>query len=217
MLRLLDKDGADSVWEKVPEDRTEYRDTLVRLVQESRQKPKQLRKAVDDHLKNRGCTTQLTQTHKAPKWYSVNWTDKELEELSRILGGKSNFLRWSMTFTHRNVVVGFYFYQPGYKRGDHSPLDRLIRFIEDIPIDRLEPDKYRNKDIGEGWHRVYYQPILSKDEFANMLVSEGQDEVLRKLKDFMASNESDYRRIDDYFRCLAFSPEVSTSTWEESS
>ncbi len=33
----------------------------------------------------------------------------------------------------------------------------------------------------------------------------------------MGSNESDYMRIDDYFRCLAFRPDVSTSTREESS
>jgi len=33
----------------------------------------------------------------------------------------------------------------------------------------------------------------------------------------MGSNESDYMRIDDYFRCLAFRPDVSTSTREEAS
>ena len=49
-----------------------------------------------------------------------------------------------------------------------------------------------------------------------MSISEGQDEVLQWLQDFMSSNESDYRRIDDYFRCLAFRPNVSTSTQDES-
>ena len=204
LLRLLERDGADSVGGKVPKDRTEYRDALVRLVQESSQDPKQLREAMADYLKSRGCKTWLTQTHKDPKWYSVNWTDKELEKTSWILGGKSNFLCWSMTFTHRNVVVGFYFHQSGYKRGDPSPLDRLMRFMEDTPIDRLETDKYRIKDMGKGWHQVYHQPILSKDEFFDMSVFESRDEVLRRLKSFMDSNESDYRRIDDYFRCLTF-------------
>ena len=217
MIRLLDKDGADSVWEKVPEDRTEYRDALVRLVQESRQDPKQLRKAMANYLKSRGCETWLSQTHKAPKWYSVNWRDRELEETSRLLSGASNFLNWSMTFTHRNVSVGFYLYpyRPGKKQENPSLLDRLIRFMKDTPIDRLETDKYRIKDMGEGCHRVYHQPILSKDEFADMSVFENRDEGLRRLKDFMDSNESDYRRIDDYFRCLAFKLDVSTLTREE--
>ena len=215
MLRLLEKDGADSVWEKVPEDRAEYRDALVRLVKVFRQKPKQLRKVMVDHLNSQGCTTWLNDN--APKWYSVDWTDRELEESSRILGGKSNFLKWSMTFTHRGVGVGFYLYRPGKERENPSPLDRLKHFMKDTPIDRLESDKYSIKDLDSGWHKIYYQPILSEDEYADMSVSEGPDEVLRWLEDFMGSNESDYRRIDDYFRCLAFRPDVSTSTREESS
>ena len=215
MLRLLEKDGADSVQEQVPEDRSEYRDALVRLVQESRQDPKQLRKAMADHLRSRGCTTWST--HNATQGsYWLNWTDRELEDTSRLLGGKSNFLNWGMTFTNREVGVGFYLYRPGKERENPSPLDRLMRFMEDTPIDRLEPDKYRIVDRDYGWYRVYEQQVLSKDEFADMSVSEGQDEVLRWLKDFMGSNESDYRRIDDYFRCLAFRPDVSTSTQEES-
>ena len=215
MLRLLEKDGADSVWEKVPMDRAEYCDALVSLVKIFRQKPKQLRKVVADHLNSQGYTTRLTQN--APKWYSVDWTDRELEEPSRILGGKSNFLKWSMTFTHRNVDVGFYFYQPREEQENPSPLDRLKHFIENTPINRLEPDKYRIKNIGFGWHRVYYHRILPKDEIADMSVFESQAEVLRWLEDYMGSNESDYRRINDYFRCLAFRPDVSTSTREESS
>ncbi len=215
MRQRLEKDGADSVGGKVPKDRTEYRDALVRLVQESSQDPKQLRKAMANYLKSRGCETWLSQTHKAPKWYSVNWTDRELEVTSRLLSGASNFLNWSMTFTHRNVGVGFYLYRPGKKQENPSLLDRLIRFMKDTPIDRLETDKYRIKDMGDGWHRVYHQPILSKNEFADMSVFESRDEVLRRLKDFMDSNESDYRRIDDYFRCLAFKLDVSTLTREE--
>ena len=82
--------------------------------------------------------------------------------------------------------------------------------MEDTPIDQLEPDKYRIVDRGYGWYRVYYQALLPEDEFAGMSVSESRDEVLRKLRNFIRSNASDYRRIDDYFRCLAFHPGVST-------
>ena len=215
MRQLLEKDGADSVGGKVPEDRAEYRDALVRLVQESRQDPKRLQKAVADHLKNRDCTTRLT--HNAPNWYSVDWTDRELEEPSRILGGESNFLKWSMTFTHRNVGMGFYLYRPGKEQEKPSPLDRLKHFMKDTPIDRQEPDRYQFVNRGFGWYRVYYQLLLSKDEFADMSVSEGQDEVIRRLEDFMDSNESDYKRINDYFRCLAFKPDDSAPTQEDAS
>ena len=40
MHRLLENAGVDSVGRKVPEDQAEYRDALVRLVQESGQDPK---------------------------------------------------------------------------------------------------------------------------------------------------------------------------------
>ena len=215
MHRLLEKEGADSIWGKVPEDRAEYRDALVRLVQESRQDPKRLRKAMADYLNSQGYKTQLVAF--APKWYSVNWTDSEQEKTSRILGGRSNFLRWSMTFTNRGVGVGFYLYWPGKERENPSPLDRLKHFMEDTPINRLEPDRYQIEDHGYGWHEVYYHPMLPEDEFANMSVSEGLDAVRRRLEGFMGSNESDYKRINDYFRCLAFRPDDSASTQEESS
>ena len=218
MLRLLEEGGANSIREQVPEDQAEYRDALVRLVQESRQDPKQLRKAMADYLKSRGCETWLTGNSTGNYW--LTWTDRELKETSQLLCGESNFLNWGMTFTNREVGMGFYLYRPGKKRESPFPLDRLIHFIEDTPIDRLAPDKYQIVDRGYGWHRVYYQPILSEDELADMSISEGQDKVLQWLQDwlqdFRSSNESDYRRIDDYFRCLAFRPDVSTSTREES-
>ena len=83
LLRLLERDGADSVGGKVPEDRDEYRKALVRLVQESRQDPKRLRKEMADYLNSKGYKTQFVAF--APKWYSVNWTDSELEKTSRNL------------------------------------------------------------------------------------------------------------------------------------
>ena len=209
MLRLLEKDGADGVAGKVPADQAEYRAALVRLVQESGQDPKQLRWAVRDCLESRGCETRSTQ-NATQGIYWLNWTDGELRETSRLLGGESRFLSWGLTFTNREVSVGFYLYRSGGERGNPSPLDWLLDFMEDTPIDRLEPDRYQIVDRDYGWHRVYYRALLPEDELAGMSVSEGRDEVLRRLRDFMGSNASDYRRIDDYFRCLAFHPGVAT-------
>ena len=208
MHRLLEKDGADGVAGKVPEDQAEYRDALVRLVQEFGQDPKQLRWAVRGYLESRGCETWST--HNATGSYWLNWTDGELRDTSRLLGGASHFLSWGLTFTHREVSVGFYLYRPREERENPFPLDWLMRFMEDTPIDRLEPDRYQIVDRDYGWHRVYYRTLLPEDELAGMSVSEGQDEVLRRLQDFMGLNVSDYRRIDDYFRCLAFHPGVAT-------
>ena len=192
----------------MPADRAEYRSALVRLVQEARQDPKQLRWAVRDYLKSRGCETWST--HNATGSYWLNWTDGELRDTSRLLGGECDFLSWGLTSPIARSAWVSTSTSPGEECENHSPLDWLLHFMEDTPIDWLEPDRYRIVDRGFGWHRVYYRALLPEDEFATLSVSELQDEVLRKLQDFMGSNASDYRRIDDYFRCLAFHPGVST-------
>ena len=216
MRRILEKDGDDGVGAMVPEDRTDYRDALIRLVKESRQNPKQLRRAVADYLKGRGCTTWTSHNPRLTHYW-LTWTDTNLAETAQSLGGKDDSLRWGMTFTYHGVRAGFYLDQrPREEREEHSPLDRLKDFMHATPINRQEPDKYPMTNNGFGWLQVYDQEILSNDELADMSGSEGNDEVLRRLKDFMGSDKSEHRRIDDYFQCLAFRPDDSVSMREDS-
>ena len=213
MRRILEEDGDDGVRGRVPEDRTDYRDALVRLVKESGQDPKQLRGAVASYLKGRGCTTRPSHNPQLTHYW-LTWRDANLAETAQSLGGENASLWWGMTFTYRGVRVGFYLYQhPGE---EHSPLDRLKGFMQATPIDRQKPGEYVIRDNGFGWYQVYDQELLSNDELADMPGSEGKDEVLRRLKDFMDSDESEYRRIDDYFQCLAFRPDDSASAREDS-
>ena len=83
-------------------------------------------------------------------------------------------------------------------------MDRLKRFMQATPINRHKPDEYPMRDSGYGWYRVYDHEILSREELSDMSGHEVMDEVIRWLVDFMDSDDSEYRRIDDYFRCLAF-------------
>ena len=109
--------------------------------------------------------------------------------------------------------MGFYLYQsPRKDQEEPSPLDRIKGFMHTTPISRQEPDRFLKTDNGFGWYQVYRQKLLSGDDLAVMSGSETKDEVLRRLKEFIASDESDYKRIDDYFQCLAFRPDGSAST-----
>ena len=216
MRQILAQDGDDGVGEMVPEDRSDYRDTLVRLVKESSQNPKELRRAVSDYLKGRRCRTWSTQNPKKAHYW-LNWADANLAETAQSLGGEDDFLRWGMTFTYHGVYVGFYLYQPSRKdREEPSPLDRIKAFMRATPIGRQDPDRFLITDNGYGWWQVYRQKLLSGDDLAEMSGSESRDEVLRRLTEFMASEESEYQRIDDYFQCLAFRPDGSASTQEDS-
>ena len=109
MRRILEEDD-DGVGGMVPEDRTDYRDALVRLVKESRQNPKQLRRAVAAYLKGRGCKTWSSHNPKLTHYW-LTWTDTNLTQTARSLGGEDGFLRWGMTFKHHVVRVRFHLYK----------------------------------------------------------------------------------------------------------
>lgn len=207
MRKILELDGDDGVGARMPEDRTGYRDSLVRLVKESGQDPKLLRKAVADYLKGQGCCTRFT--HNATQGiYWLNWSNTDLADVTRSLGYEDFSLSWGMTFTYRRVCVGFYFYErPGEEREVHSPLNQLKEFIHATPVNRQEPSKYPMQDNGFGWLQIFDQELLSNDEIADMSRHEVKDEVIWRLGDFMGSDASEYRRIDDYFQCLAFRPD----------
>ncbi len=81
---------------------------------------------------------------------------------------------------------------------------------------RQKPSQYPMKDSSDGWCRVYDQKLVSNDELADMSGSATKDQVLQRLTDFMESDESEYRRIDNYFQCLAFRPDESASTQKDS-
>lgn len=206
MRQILEKDGDDAVRDKVPEDRADYRDAFVRLVKESRQDPKQLRRAAANYLKQQGWEADLTHNQQGNYW--VNWNNQELAELARRLGCRGS-LSWGMTFTHRGVRAGFYLYQ---RAGEVHALDRLKEAMRATSINRRKPAGYVMRDNGSGWYQIFDQELLSNDELAEMSRHEVQDEVIRRLKDFVGSDESEYSRIVDYLRCLAFRPDDSAST-----
>ena len=213
MRQVLDKDGDDVVRGMAPEDRTAYRDALVMLVKASRQDPLDLRRAVANCLKRQGCKLLFTQN--PPKGiYWLNWRNTDLAGFARRLGCGDFALSWGMTFTHHEVRAGFYLYQK--KPEERASLDRLKRFLKATPINRHKPDEYVMRDNGFGWYQVYDLEVLSRDELAGMSGHEVNDEVIGRLDDFMGSDDSECRRIDDYFQCLAFTPGDSASAREDS-
>ena len=203
MRQVLDKDGDDGVRGMAPEDRTAFRDALVMLVKASRQDPLVLRTAVANCLKQQGC--KLLFTHNPPKGiYWLNWRNTDLAGIARRLGCGDFALSWGMTFTHHEVRAGFYLYQK--EPEEQASLDRIKQFMQATPINRHKPDEYVMRDTGFGWYQVYDLEVLSRVEFADMSGHEVNDEVIGRLENFMGSDDSEYRRIDDYFQCLAFTP-----------
>ena len=213
MRQVLDKDGDDGVRGMASEDRADYGDALVALVKASRQDPLDLRTAVADCLKRQCCKLKFAMN--PPKGiYWLNWRNADLAGIARRLGCGNFALSWGMTFTHHEVRAGFYLYQE--KPEEQPSLDRLKHFVKATPINRRKPDEYVMRDNGFGWYQVYDLEVLSRDELAGMSKHEVKDEMIGRLEDFMVSDESEYKRIDDYFQCLAFTPDESESAREDS-
>ena len=133
MRSVLEKDDDDGVRGMVPTDRTEYRDTLVRLVGESRHDPKQLRALVANRLKSRGITpthsNNPSRTH-----YWLYWTNTTFGDAVQRLGGHRRSLFWNIAFTHHGVEMDFSLYSG--RSEERSFVDRLKSFMERTPINR---------------------------------------------------------------------------------
>lgn len=211
----MEKDGDDGVRGTVSADRTEYRDSLVKLVRESRHDPKQLRAAVADYLKGRNVRQSRAQ-NPSRTVYWLGWRERNLDDAVQRMGGQPDSLGWEMGFTHHSVELDFILYRDP-KRRERSFVDQLMNFMEKTPINRQKPDEYSVEDKGYGWQKVYRTVILSNEELVNMSAPEVMDEVIRRLGDFMNSDDSEYRRIDDYFQCLAFRSGELASIGKDSS
>ncbi len=213
MRRVLEKEGDAGVRARVSKDETGSGDALIRLVRQSRHDPKKLRATVANYLKGRGGTPQYS-NNPSRTAYWLWWTDTTLADAAQSMGGHRGSLSWSMGFTHRSVEMDFNFYSKSSK--GHSFVDRLKSFMEKTPINRQKPDEYSVEDKGYGWEKVYREEILSNEELVEMSAPEVEDEVIRRLEDFMDSDDSEYRRTDDYFQCLAFRSDEFASTREDS-
>ena len=216
LRETLGKKGDDGVRDVVPQELADYREALLQLVKESRQNPKRLRRAVADYLKGRGCTMWFSNNPQRT-YYWLTWRDQNLADTSQSLAGSDDFLNLGLTFTHHRVWVHFYLHQPPQEgQQERSLVDRLKDFMHATPINRQKPGQYSMKRSSPGWYHVYDQELVSKDELADMSGSEAKDQVLQRLTDFIESDGSEYRRIDDYFKCLAFRPDESASKREDS-
>ena len=213
MWQILDKDGDEGVRGMAPEDRADYGDGLVMLVKASRQDPVKLRQAVAYRLRGEGCELRFAMdARKGIYW--LNWSNTDLADMARRLGCGDFALAWGMTFTHHEIRAGFYLYQE--EPEEQPSLDRIKQFLNVTPINRRMPDEYVMRDNGFGWYQVYDMEVLSRDELAGISGHEVNDEVLGRLEDVMRSDESEYRRIEGYFQCLAFTPDDSSSAREDS-
>ena len=208
---VLEADGGEVIRSMAPAGLAEYAGSLIKLVQASRHDPKKLRAAVADYLRaravgpsssgNAGGLNPGLSNNRLRTVYWLWWTDAPLAGAVQAMGGHHGALSWTLTFSHLKVEMHFGFQSDNAVQ--RSFIDQIKRFMDQVPINRRELDRYAIEDGGGGWEKVYPHEILSEEQLAEMSAPEAEREVIQRLGDFIDSADSEYTRIDDYFQCLA--------------
>ena len=196
-------DGGDTV--SAANDLGEYMATVDRLVNDFRQKPRQLRSDVRTFLQGEGFRTR-TKTSAAYQLYYLYFSNARMDETRKSLG-LSWYPRWVIVFSRRQVSLQLQLDPPKQERG--PAFDRIMEFMKQHPIDTSRERRYLlGPDPSEAVRfMVYKHRLMTDDDLSDTPTSEIKDTTLRKVKCFL---EEDYRRIETYLQCLAFDPAVPT-------
>jgi hypothetical protein len=189
MFRALVDEGDDGVRAMVPDRQADFRDTVVRLVKDFGREPERLRSVVRDLLTGRGIET----------WVSGGgtWLSWDIEQNGKLW--RNGRVYWVLAFHLRRVMVHLeVFPRPG------EALKRILRFMRGTPIDRRRRDRYQQKGAGYGYVHLYSHELVGDDVLSGRSTAAVTEAVREAVENFLDSEDSDYNRVGDYFRCLAF-------------
>ncbi len=191
--------GEHKVRKMVPDGHAHYRDTVVRLVKDVRQEPGWLRDEVRDLLTSRGIETAI----RGP-W--LNW---ELEAAPAL--GIPWCIRWVLDFQYRQISV--WLEVPSHCRNKEAVKD-LLAFVRERPIDRRRRERYPMRAGGYGYYHIFNHELVADEILSGKSTAAVMEAVRQAVDEFLDAEDSDYTRINDYFWCLAFRPEVAVSAEE---
>ena len=194
VFEVLVSDGDDGVRATVPNRHAHYRDTVVRLARDFGQQPKRLRDEAARVLEGRGMAPTKTSARGGGAYW-LNWDLVEAEALG--IGG---CIKWTIEFLYREVRA--LLQVPPDGRGE--TVDRILRFLRATPVDRRRRDRYPMSRIEFDYFDIYSHRLVGDDILSGRSTAAVTEAVEREVKNFLDSDDSDYRRIGDYFKCLAF-------------
>ena len=194
MFGVLVNDGDDKVGETVPDRHAHYRATVVRLVRDFGQEPERLREAVRQMLTDRGMATAKT----GGKGKSAFWLSWDAVEKAAL--GIEWRIRWVIEFRHRGIRA--LLEVPPHGRGEM--VNRILAFMRETPVDRRHRDRYPMEGRESTYFYIYSHQLVGDDILSGRSTAAVTEAVLREVANFLDSEDSDYKRVGDYFKCLAF-------------
>ena len=135
------------------------------------------------------------------------WLNWELEAAQAL--GIPWCVRWFLAFEHRQISVGLEVPSRCRKKG---AVKDLLAFVGETPIDRRRRDRYPMRRGEYGYFDIYSHRLVGDEILSGTSTEAVTESVLQAVADFLDAEDSDYTRINDYFRCLAFRPKPTTAT-----
>ena len=200
MFKVLVDDGDDKVGASVPDRHAHYRGTIVRLARDFGQEPGRLLAAVRQMLTDRGMQTR--------KWGP--WLYWDLEE-AEALGIDGWRIRWCIDFQYREVRA--LLEVPPEGRG--GMVNRVLNFLRETPVDRRHSARYPMEPKEFNFFSIYSHQLVGDDILSGRSTAAVTEAVVREVANFLDSEDSDYKRIRDYFKCLAFLPGATAAEEEK--
>ncbi len=209
MFRAIVDEGDDSVRAMVPDRHAHYQDTVVRLAKDFGQEPERLRSEIRDLLTSRGVKTTITSS-KDRDWLWLNWDLQETQGLG--LGGTGGHIYWVLQFGRRSVSVLLEAFP-----GRRDAVNRIVACMRKIPVDRRRRDRYPMKAEEFNYFRFYRHQLVGDDVLSGRSTASVTESVRQAVAGFLDAEDSDYTRINDYFGCLGFRPDVAPAKEEDPS
>ena len=195
---LGDQEGEPKVRAMVPESHSRYRDTVVRLAKDFGQEPIRLRDAVREMLTGRGIETEM--------WRP--WLSWELEAAQAL--GLGGCIWWVLGFEYRQIRA--LLEVPATCR---RAMKDTLAFVRETPIDRRRRERYPMRPKEFGYFDIYSHQLVGDEILSGTSTAAVTEAVRQAVDEFLDAEDSDYTRINDYFRCLAFWPEGASAAQAE--
>ena len=195
--KLQGRTGRTGLLDQV--DEPQHRDTIERWLEYFEGIPRKLREEVREYLtssKRVGAGIRGTGRGAWLHWYETPPAGKDL--------GIGDCAWWWFSFEPRKVTLEL---GTPLERNPRNPkMQEIWSFLQDTPIDPDGPERYPM----DPEHRVIYRHSLLKGDELSGPFEKTVKLLYDRLDEFFGP-DGDYKRIERYFRCLAFDPRDRSS------
>lgn len=181
----------------IPSDQKE---AVNRLLAEFRHRPRQLRDEVRELLRRKKFETQALGARETTYW--VSFWDTSWEEKAAALGIEEQ--GWWFEFTRQGVTVKLG--GAPVSKEKRRIVERIMHLMGEVPVEGTDRSRFP-LEFDEGYPYFYRCDLVPETDFVGSSPKDVSKLTRARVKSFLDSDSSDYRKIERYFDVLAFRPQ----------